>query len=89
MKTQEISTMSMIHSGMGRDVTQRVSVVAMLTLLLGSVLIFLMKRMKLLRYEHAHKMASTMREVKLPPDFQAQYMSVYYGHTCFLRQTSH
>ena len=39
----------MIHSGMGRDV--RVSVAAMLTLLLGSVLSFLRKRTNLLKYE--------------------------------------
>ena len=44
IKTVEICATLMIHSGMGRIVTQKVSVVAMLTLLLGSVLIFLMKQ---------------------------------------------
>ena len=40
----------MTHSGMGRDVTQRVSVVAMLILLLGLGLIFLMKQTNILKY---------------------------------------
>ena len=37
----------MTHSGMGRDVTQRVSVVAMLILLLGLGSIFLMKQIRI------------------------------------------
>ena len=50
MKTQEISAIQITNSGIGRDVTQRVSVVAML--LLGSMLTFLMKQMNIvLKYE--------------------------------------
>ena len=65
LRTQELSAILMIHSGMRRDVTQRVSVVAMLTLLLGSVSIFQVKQMNILKYESVQTVVLTMKTLLL------------------------